>query len=471
MYDSDHKRLARLYMLVLLAFFFVLGALVYISPAQSTSELEARLSGSFDVRTEYPSEYIAAIAKSAVVRVNSDLSGTLSFPSVEVKEQNGRLLVSIGDEETLEDLEIGGYARDGSGAYVGDGYIATNAHVVSLDATISEIYMGLVDDEMYSYLENALSTESPERVGELEDAYYGGEYDEDILAAHDVFVAKVVADVTNTVTVTHSDGSDVEAEIVASYAPRTINEKDIALLSVPLGNTPALLLDENQSPQAVGSAVYVTGYPYGAEISEESENEATFSQGVLNAYKELTDEVFVYQTDVRASTQSSGSPLLNSQGEVVGLLSLTSNEDSFFGYGIGDTFSFAMPSRYINELAQEAGISLNLSESAEELYGGFAHLTRSDCKSAQESFASVSYGDYTQFTSECADALASTDGFLAQISSRIAATDRLVLIAIGTLAVLLFILFLLLVFLRSRLLRDESKTDSLGRFVSQMHSR
>jgi len=154
----------------------------------------------------------------------------------------------------------------------------------------------------------------------------------------------VVADAT-VITVTFSDGTESDAEIVNSQP-----EHDIAVLRA--SKPPAQLVPATLgNPQAmhVGDEVYAVGNPIGLY--------ASLSSGVVSGLKrsfkpEHSDTKLedLIQFDAAVNPGSSGGPLLNRYGQVIGIVAALVNpagQDSFSGIG------FAVP---INTAGGAAGL-------------------------------------------------------------------------------------------------------------------
>ena len=144
----------------------------------------------------------------------------------------------------------------------------------------------------------------------------------------------VVANASN-ITVTFVDGTRSPAKMVSSQP-----EKDIAVLqaqTMPQLFVPAVL--GNANSLQVGDDAYVVGNPFGLYSS--------MSAGVISGFDRSfqppnTKQVIqgMIQVDAAINPGNSGGPLLNRNGEVVGIVTgiVNPTEESFF-VGIG----FAVP--------------------------------------------------------------------------------------------------------------------------------
>lgn len=109
-------------------------------------------------------------------------------------------------------------------------------------------------------------------------------------------------------------------------------ERDLVVLKVSAGRSQALPLGNSDAVQ-VGESVYAVGNPQGLE--------GTFSQGIVSSIREVGSDKLL-QITAPISPGSSGGPVLNGKGEVIGVSVAT-----FRG---GQNLNFAIPSKYLKEL-------------------------------------------------------------------------------------------------------------------------
>lgn len=108
-------------------------------------------------------------------------------------------------------------------------------------------------------------------------------------------------------------------------------ELDIILIAVESGDNAALKLCYDR-PQT-GDRVYTIGSPLGLT--------GTFSEGMVSCTDREMDNHMYYQVTLPTSTGSGGGPVLNSRGEVIGIITLTTPS--------GQNLNFAVPiSEYKN---------------------------------------------------------------------------------------------------------------------------
>lgn len=104
---------------------------------------------------------------------------------------------------------------------------------------------------------------------------------------------------------------------------------------MPLGNSDIV---------QVGDSVFAVGNPQGLE--------GTFSQGIISSIRQIGTETLL-QLTAPISPGSSGGPVLNSQGEVIGVSVAT-----FRG---GQNLNFAIPAKYLRELLTRSGSAVPLT--------------------------------------------------------------------------------------------------------------
>ncbi|HUG38887.1 MAG TPA: trypsin-like peptidase domain-containing protein, partial [Longimicrobiales bacterium] len=139
------------------------------------------------------------------------------------------------------------------------------------------------------------------------------------------------------------DAASLEVELATGetftdvYVLGTDDRRDIALLKLPTARLPALEPGDANA-LAVGDAVFVMGNPMGLE--------RTFSDGLVSARRVL-DGVAYLQISAPISTGSSGGPVLNAAGEVVGMATATLAD--------GQNLNLAVPMSYAEGLLSVAG--------------------------------------------------------------------------------------------------------------------
>lgn len=122
---------------------------------------------------------------------------------------------------------------------------------------------------------------------------------------------------------------------------------DLALLTFAPEASPAPLTLRGVPP-AAGDAVIAIGTPQGLAF--------TVSTGIVSAVRELSPKLTLVQTTAPISPGSSGGPLLDDSGRVIGVTTLISRS--------GQNLNFAVPAQYLAELLVHGGPPITLAEFA-----------------------------------------------------------------------------------------------------------
>ncbi len=127
---------------------------------------------------------------------------------------------------------------------------------------------------------------------------------------------------------------------------------------------PALSLADDQLPQ-VGEQLYVFGYPGPVTnndfVSAASAIEPTLTTGIVSAVKKSVGGWPLIQMDANINHGSSGGPVCNEKGEVIGLTTFGSIENNG---GLAAGLNFAVPVSILSEYLDTAGIAPRRSESS-----------------------------------------------------------------------------------------------------------
>src|SRR5262249_38199584 len=134
----------------------------------------------------------------------------------------------------------------------------------------------------------------------------------------------VIAD-SKEITVKLSNGEEYRR----AYLLSDDEAKDIAILRIEAADVPVLKLG-NSNQVKVGEEVLLIGAPRGLD--------QRVSNGIISGIRVLDDGTKVIQTTAPASPGSSGGPLLDRLGSVIGILT--------FSVVAGQNLNFAIPVNY-----------------------------------------------------------------------------------------------------------------------------
>jgi tetratricopeptide (TPR) repeat protein len=181
-------------------------------------------------------------------------------------------------------------------------------------------------------------------------------------------------------------------------------EGDLALLRVdaPPNQVRPLPLDRT-SPQE-GESVVVIGNPFGLEGS--------VTNGIVSAVRDIPTFGRIIQITAPISPGSSGSPVVNMQGQVIGVATLQITG--------GQSVNFAIPSERISQLQSGALLSLSdlvaasgrnkRAKAVQSFRDGLSFLSKDDCEKALPYFekaveADVNYAEAWAQTGFCREKL------------------------------------------------------------------
>ena len=288
--------------------------------------------------------------------------------------------------DRFSDVAVDEYLT-GSGFIIhADGYIATNAHVVSL-VTIKNSLAS--ESALSAIYENALSL-SEEEMQQFLDDQDGKRFSREIIQ---FIIDHSVFDLNHDIAVLRPGAKDVSmrdlmqsgfpAQVVASHEQFFVDERDVALLKIEERNLPALSLGSS-ADLSLGKKVFIFGFPATAEINQNNPSVATFTRGVVSAIRETEDgQLKIFQTDAKVSQGSSGGPLFNEEGEVLGMISFQTDELS---RSAGDNFAFALPIEIVKEQALEGRILPEEGVYGQAFRAGLQAFTERHCDTALTHF-------------------------------------------------------------------------------------
>ena len=140
-----------------------------------------------------------------------------------------------------------------------------------------------------------------------------------------------VVDIGKTVVVTMSNGQNYNATVLKHLG----DNKDIALLKIDAKKDLKTVKLGNSSKVKVGQKVLAIGNPFGFS--------GTLTQGIVSRIDYAKNRI---QTDAAINPGSSGGPLLNTNGDVIGINQAIYNPDNnISNIGIG----FATPINLVKE--------------------------------------------------------------------------------------------------------------------------
>ncbi|MDP4129207.1 MAG: trypsin-like peptidase domain-containing protein [Bacteroidota bacterium] len=248
----------------------------------------------------------------------------------------------------------------------GDGYVATNCHLIDRDKAFIRRQFILsafqqITEANISAFENAWATRFSEQQRTLLYNTYASVYARLFSMAlydlkKDIFV-EYSADSTN--------GSAATVKKIAHIVIRgqPMPGKDIAILKIDGDSSlPTLKIAVDDLPR-VGEQLFVYGFPGPVTnnnyVATESAIEPTLTTGIVSALKKSVEGWPLIQMDANINRGSSGGPVCNEKGEVVGLTTFGSIENSG---GLAAGLNFAIPVSILEEYLDSAEVVARLSD-------------------------------------------------------------------------------------------------------------
>ena len=153
-------------------------------------------------------------------------------------------------------------------------------------------------------------------------------------------------------------------------------EGDIALLKIDAPNPPIRPLPLDKTSPQEGESVVVIGNPLGLEGS--------VTNGIVSAVRDIPTFGRIIQITAAISSGSSGSPVVNMQGQVIGIATLQVTG--------GQSVNFAIPSERITQLQVASVMSLSdlvatsgrnkRAKAVQFFRDGLSFLSKDDCEKA-----------------------------------------------------------------------------------------
>jgi serine protease Do len=305
---------------------FTLLLLAALLPAQKNFVASAVSDG----------ERLAMFSKPSVVRIIDGVSG--SFYYAPPRWSSGKTY-SVS------------YVGLGSGFFINsNGYIATNAHVVSTFHDINTKGNDVGREILFWQL--------------LPQVAHDHNVDPKSLTRDNVNFVRNYSRLTDMKIYHHviiPDGSVYEFEEKQFGAP-TGQGKDVAVVKIEVKNAPVLVVGDSEKMN-LQDHVIVIGYPGAADtlnsgiLDSKSVLEASITDGKVSARKKSVSGAPILQVSAPATHGNSGGPVMTDKMEVIGLL--TFGGDRVNGQEISG-FDFVVPSSTVMEFVKAAGVANEL---------------------------------------------------------------------------------------------------------------
>lgn len=273
-----------------------------------------------------------------------------------------------------------------------DGYVITNAHVVdenddqTKQSFAQEAFMEILKDDIKT-IEDAMSRPmSEEEAKALNDAYSW-------YFSQTMEVGKIQKEFSAIIGISGKKGKIEPLQVIAKLVIKgePIPGKDVAILKLQDKHEYPTIRIGDDKDMRVGDQVYVLGYPAVATfhplISEESISEASLTRGLVSARKSMKGGWEVLQIDAAITHGNSGGPVMNDQGEVIGLATFGSMDEQRGQEVQG--MNFIVPTTIVDEFIDKARIKPHMSDISLSFEEGMDLFDQSHFKKALEKFSEV----------------------------------------------------------------------------------
>lgn len=197
--------------------------------------------------------------------------------------------------------------------------------------------------------------------------------------------------ITNRHVIENAVRVDVHLASGAVFAVKGVlavdGEGDLAMLSVDVPGSVGIPLPMDRAIPREGESIVVIGNPFGLEGS--------VSNGIVSAVREIPGYGRIIQITAPISPGSSGSPVVNMEGQVIGVATLQASE--------GQSLNFAVPSERVGLLKagvlqtfadNASGAKRSKRANAERYYGqGLGFLSRDEWTKAVPYFERATEAD------------------------------------------------------------------------------
>jgi len=272
----------------------------------------------------------------------------------------------------------------------GNGYVATNCHLIDRDNAFIRRQFILsafqqITNANITALESSWATTFTEQQRNVLYNTYASVYSR--------LFSMVLYNLKKDIYIVYSTGVESGGEkrsatVVVKGQP--MPGKDIAILKIDGDSAlPTLKIAENELPR-VGEQLFVYGYPGPVTnnnfIALESAIEPTLTTGIVSAIKNSIEGWPIIQMDANINKGSSGGPVCNERGEVVGLTTFGSLENNG---GLAAGLNFAIPVTILNEYLDTAAIVPHVSNASALFSRGILSFDKENYREALKRFEEV----------------------------------------------------------------------------------
>lgn len=258
----------------------------------------------------------------------------------------------------------------GTGFFItGDGYLITNAHIIDRDSAFIRrkftmtTFQDVTDENIKALQTSWDMTLNDEQRTLLNNAYS---------AIYSQVSSMILFDLKQEIYVQSRIDANNDHLITKRMPARviimgsSIPGKDVALLKVDGEEQLPTLPFSKDGMARIGEQVLVYGYPEPVSantfLARETNIEPTLTSGIVSAIKKSVGGWPVIQIDAVITHGSSGSPVCDNTGKVIGLATFGSLEQKTGGLAAG--YNFAIPVSIIKEFIDTVNVKPKMSQAS-----------------------------------------------------------------------------------------------------------
>jgi serine protease Do len=321
----------------------------------------------------------------------------------------------------------------GTGFFVtGDGYIVTNCHIIDRDSAfirrkfILSTYQEVTDANIKSLQASWAMTLTDEQRNLLYNAYS---------IIYSQVSSMIIFDLKREIFVQSRMGTG-DAEMKTNRFPakvvlkgRAMPGKDVAILKVDSVQHMPTIAINTDSIARIGEDVLVYGYPEPVTsntfLAKETSLEPSLTTGIISAIKKSIGGWPVLQMDAVITHGSSGSPVCNDKGEVIGLATFGSLEQATGSLAAG--LNFSIPVSIVRDFLDSVQVIPQMSQSSIAFNKGLNFFYEGYYGKAVQKFEAVKkwnshYPQLNVFIYECEQKIAAgedKDSFIRKLIYRV----------------------------------------------------
>ncbi len=296
-----------------------------------------------------------------------------------------------------------------------DGYVVTNCHIIDRDSAFIRNKFILstfqeVTESNINALQSSWEVTLTEQQRSLLYNAYGVIYSQ--VSSMILFDLKREFYVLYSADTT-SGSTTVKKKATVIIKGRPMPGKDVAILKVEDVNSLPTLSLSNDPMVRIGTEVLVFGYPEPATanvfLATEASIDPSLTAGIISAIKKSIGGWPVIQMDAMISHGSSGSPVCNDKGEVIGLATFGSLDVG--GGSLASGFNFAIPVSVVREFIDSAKLQPAMGKPSQYFNQGLQYFYQQFYRKAKEKFEETkklneSYPQLSFYLRQCKDKIA-----------------------------------------------------------------